>query len=139
VRQVLIDLNVILDVVLDRQPHAEIAARLWAALESGRAKGYLPAHGFTTVYDLVERAQGAAFARRAIGVLLAAFGVAPVTEAVLRRAVALAWPDLEDAVCAAAAEAAGCDVIASRDPSGFPNSPVRVSDPATILAWLASE
>lgn len=138
-KQVLVDLNLILDVVLDRQPHAEIAARLWAALETGHGKGYLPAHGVTTVYYLVEKARGAAFARRAIGALLAAFGVAPVNEAVLRRAVALAWPDLEDAVCAAAAEAAGCDVIASRDPSGFPDPPVRVSDPTTVLAWLVSE
>jgi alkanesulfonate monooxygenase SsuD/methylene tetrahydromethanopterin reductase-like flavin-dependent oxidoreductase (luciferase family) len=47
--------------------------------------------------------------------------------------------DLEAAVCAAAAEAVGCDVIATRDPSGFPDSPVRVSDPATVLAWLVAE
>jgi len=57
----------------------------------------------------------------------------------LRRAIALGWPDLEDGVCAAAAAAVGCDVIATRDPSGFPDSPVRVSDPATVLAWLVAE
>ena len=68
-----------------------------------------------------------------------AFGVAPVNEAVLRRAIALGWLDLEDGVCAAAAEAAGCDIIATRDPAGFPDSPVRVSDPATVLAWPVAE
>ena len=83
--------------------------------------------------------QGGAFARQAIGALLTAFGVAPVNEAILRRAIALGWLDLEDGVCAAAPEAAGCDVIATRDPSGFPDSPVRVSDPATVLARLVAE
>jgi predicted nucleic acid-binding protein len=136
VKQVLLDLNVVLDVILDRQPHAEAAARLWAVLETGPGKGYISAHGMTTVYCVIEKAKGAAFARQAISALLSAFGVAPVNEAILRRAVALGWPDLEDGVCAAAAEALGCDVIASRDPSGFPDSPVRVSDPATVLAWL---
>jgi alkanesulfonate monooxygenase SsuD/methylene tetrahydromethanopterin reductase-like flavin-dependent oxidoreductase (luciferase family) len=46
---------------------------------------------------------------------------------------------LEGGVCAAAAEAVGCDIIATRDPSGFPDSPVRVSDPTTVLAWLVAE
>jgi len=139
VKQVLLDLDVVLDVILERQPHAEAAARLWAALEIGRGKGYIPAHGMTTVYYVIEKTKGAAFARQAIGALLTAFGVAPVNEAVLRRAIALGWLDLEDGVCAAAAEAVGCDIIATRDPSGFPDSPVRVSDPTTVLAWLVAE
>jgi predicted nucleic acid-binding protein len=139
VRQVLLDLHIVLDVILGRQPHAEPAARLWAALETGGGQGYIPAHGMTTVYYVIHKARGAAFARQAIGALVTAFGVAPVNEAVLRRAIALGWLDLEDAVCAAAAEAVGCDVIATRDPSGFPDSPVRVSDPATVLAWLVAE
>jgi hypothetical protein len=66
----------------------------------------------------------------------------PTGEALCRQAgdvIALGWLDLEDGVCAAVAEAVGCDVVATRDPSGFPDSPVRVSDPATVLAWLVAE
>lgn len=137
-KRVLLDLNVLLDVILDRQPHAVEAGRLWAALEAGGGKGYVPAHGMTTLYYLIEKARGARFARQAVDALLTVFGVARVDDAVLRRAVALGWPDFEDAVCAAAAEAARCDLIASRDPEGFPDSPVRVSEPATALAWLAT-
>lgn len=59
--------------------------------------------------------------------------------AVIRTALSLCWPDFEDAVCAAAAQACGCDAIVSRDPAGFPDSPVPVLDPETALAWLASE
>jgi predicted nucleic acid-binding protein len=129
VKQVLLDLNVVLDVILDRQPYAEAGARLWAALENGPGKGYIPAHGMTTIYYVIEKAKGAAFARLAVGALLTAFGVAPVNEPVLRQAIALGWLDFEDGVCAAAAEAVGCDVIATRDPSAFPTRPCASATP----------
>jgi hypothetical protein len=38
VKQLHLDLNVVLDVILERQPHAEGAARLWAALETRQTK-----------------------------------------------------------------------------------------------------
>jgi hypothetical protein len=53
-----------------------------------------------------------------------------------RRALALGWPDFEDAVCAAAAEAAGCQAIVTRDLDGFPASPLPVVDPAGALSWI---
>lgn len=84
-------------------------------------------------------ARSRAFAIQATDGLLRVFSVAPVDHDVLRRALALDWPDFEDAVCAASAEACECEGIVSRDPRGFPRSPVQVIDPATALAWLAGE
>jgi hypothetical protein len=55
------------------------------------------------------------------------------------RALGLAWPDFEDAVCAAAAEASGCDAFVTRDPDGYPNAPLPVIDPAAALGWLTQE
>ena len=137
-KRLLVDLNVLLDVILDR-PGALIAAQVWAALERKHGEGYIPAHGLTTVFYIVSRAQGRAFARRALEGLLQVFSVAPVDHDVLRRALAVDWPDFEDAVCAAAAEACECDAIVTRDPAGFPESPVEVIDPATALAWLSDD
>jgi predicted nucleic acid-binding protein len=135
VKRLLLDLNILLDVVLDRAEAAG-AARLWAALERGKGRGFVPAHGVTTIFYLVSRAQGAAFARRATDGILRTFAVAPVDEKVLRRALSLGWPDFEDAVCASAAEICGCDAIVTRDPKGFVDSPVRIIDSPTALAWL---
>ena len=93
-----------LDVILDRQPDADAAAALWSAIEAGQGRGLIPAHGITTIFYLIEKARGAAFARRGVERLVSVFGVAPVNEGVVRRALALAWRDFEDAVCAAAAQ-----------------------------------
>jgi predicted nucleic acid-binding protein len=138
VRRVLLDLNVVLDVLLDRAPHAAEAARVWAAVEEGRVEGFLPAHGFTTIFYLAARHRDAGYARRILDGLVAVFDVAPVDAAVIRRALGLALPDFEDAVCAAAAEATGCDLVITRDPQGFARSPVRVVDPATALAIISA-
>lgn len=138
-KPLLLDLNVILDVILDRRPGADAAAALWAALESGHGRGLIPAHGVTTIFYLLEKARGAAFARDGVERLIGVFGVAPVNDTVVRRALVFGWPDFADAVCAAAAEASGCEVIVTRDPDGYPNPPLPVIDPAAALSWLATE
>jgi predicted nucleic acid-binding protein len=136
VKPLLLDLNVILDVILERAPGVEAASALWAASENGRGRGLIPAHGLTTIFYLLEKARDAAFARSAVDRLVSVFGVAPIDQAVVRRALVLGWPDFEDAVCAAAAEAAECEAIVTRDPDEFPDSPVAVIDPAGALSWI---
>lgn len=135
-KSLLLDLNVILDVILDRRPGAETAAALWAAIEDGQGRGLIPAHGITTIFSLIAKARGGAFARKGVERLISVFGVAPVNEDVVRRALAFAWPDFEDAVCAAAAEASGCEAIVTPDPTGYPDVPLPVVDPAAALIWL---
>ena len=132
----LLDLNVILDVILDRSPGVDAASALWAAIEKGQGRALVPAHGLTTIFYLLERARDAAFARNGVERLVSVFGVAAVDDTVIRRALVLGWPDFEDAVCAAAAEASTCEAIVTRDPDGYPNCPLPVIDPAAALAWL---
>jgi predicted nucleic acid-binding protein len=135
--RVLIDVNVCMDVLLERAPFAEAAARLWEAVERGQVEGLLPAHGATTIHYLVARKKGGPTARRLVSDLLRVFGVAPVDKAVLDRALALSWKDFEDAVCAAAAEAAGCDFLVTRDVKGFAASAVPAVDAVTVVALLS--
>jgi hypothetical protein len=99
----------------------------------------VPAHGVTTIFYLLQKARGAAFARDGVERLIRVFNVAPVDDGVVRRALAFAWSDFEDAVCAAAADASGCDALVTRDPDGYPNAPLPVIDPATALSWLTQE
>ncbi|MGI8782365.1 MAG: PIN domain-containing protein [Acidobacteriota bacterium] len=128
-KPLLLDLNVILGVILDRRPGADAAAALWAAIEEGHGRGLIPAHGLTTVFYQLEKARGATFARDGVERLISVFGVAPVNEAVVRRALLFAWSDFEDAVGAAAAEASGCEAMVTRDPAGYPKAPLPVIDP----------
>ena len=126
----------VFDALMERSPHANAAASLWLAVETKRVEALVPAHGVTTLFYLAARGKGTVFARRALGAVLSAFGVATVDQSVIQRAVALDWRDFEDAVCAAAAEAAGCDVIVTRDPRGFPGCALTVLSAETAVALL---
>lgn len=138
-RRFLVDPNVVLDVLLDRKPHVTASAALWRAIEGARIEALVPAHGFTTIFYLVAKERGPSEARRVVADLLAVFGVATVDERVLRRAMSLELADFEDSVAAAAAEAAACEAIVTRDPRGFASSPVEAVEPLLALAVLDSE
>lgn len=133
--RILFDTNVVLDVLLDRQPHVSPATALWAVVEQGRAAGVVAAHALTTIHYLVSKDRGARVASRVVSTILRTFHVARVDGAVLQEALDLGWKDYEDAVTAAAASAAKCDLLATRDPRGFAASPpLPVLDPASALA-----
>ncbi len=135
--KLMLDINVVLDILLDRHPHVAASAMVWTAIETHRIQGVLQAHGVTTIYYLVRQQRGAAAARRTIASILKVLDVAAVSFDVIQAGLVLAWPDFEDAVTAAAAEAAGCDAIVTRDPKGFPDSPVRILTPETAAALVA--
>jgi predicted nucleic acid-binding protein len=135
-RRLLIDVNIVLDVLLDRRTFADASSAVWAAVEQGEAEGLLSAHAVTTLHYLNARAVGTRAARETTEALLSVFNVAGVDEAVLASALALGWPDFEDAVTAAAARRAKCDAIVTRNPRDFARSPIRVLAPSEAVAWL---
>jgi predicted nucleic acid-binding protein len=134
--KLLVDTNVVLDVLLDRSPHTESSAAVWAGVETGAAEGVLAAHAVTTIHYLISREMGPAAARRIMASILRVFGIAAVDQRVIQHALHMQWNDFEDSVTAAAAEAAGCDVIVTRDPRGFRRAAVHVVAPEAAVALL---
>ncbi len=136
-KKALVDINVVLDVLLDRRPHVAASAALWAAIETGKVEGFLAAHAVTTIHYLLGRELGLRKARTTLATLLRVFRVAAVDQGTIQEALGLSFTDFEDAVTAAAARAAGCDVLVTRDPRGFRASPVRPLPPEAALPLLA--
>jgi predicted nucleic acid-binding protein len=135
-KRILFDTNVILDVLLDRQPHVAASAAVWAAAETSALEGMLAAHALTTIHYLVRKEAGNGKAGRIISAILNVFGVAAINGATVQEALQLPFSDFEDAVTAAAARSAGCECIVTRDPKGFGGSPVRALTPEAVTALL---
>ena len=133
----LLDLNVVLDVLFDRRPHVTASAAVWAAVEKGTAQGFLAGHSVTTLHYLTRKELGGAEATRMVSAVLRVFHVAAVDESVVHGALSLPFADFEDAVTAAAARAAGCHALVTRDPKGFRHSPVRVLTTEGAAHWLS--
>ena len=134
-KAVLFDRNILLDVILNRSAHVKASAAALDLVGRGRVEGYVAGHAVTTIACIVQREKGAAEARKALGHLLSRLRVAPVTDASVRMALTMQLGDLEDAVCAASAQEAGCAVIVTRNPQHF-----RKAEPPAMLpeAFLVS-
>ena len=135
-KRLLFDVNVVLDVLLDRKPFADSSSAVWAAVEQGDAEGLLSAHAVTTLHFLNAKSVGIRMAAETTESLLSVFGVAPVDEAVLQSAASLKWQDFEDAVTAAAARRAKCDAVVTRNPRDFKGAALRILTPTEAVAWI---
>ena len=123
------DTNVVLDVLLDREPVAIVGARLFSHVERGLLPGYLCATTVTTIHYLAEKTLGAEQARHKIRNLMRLFEVAPVNRAILEAALVSRLADFEDAVLHEAALHVGAQGIVTRDPAGFKGARLPIYTP----------
>jgi predicted nucleic acid-binding protein len=135
-KRILFDTNVLLDVVLGREPHVEASESVWGLVEGQVVEGYLAAHAVTTFYYMLRKQRDSVQARFAVQSLVRVFKVALVDAQVIEEAMRAAGSDFEDCVTAAAARRAGCELIVTRDPRGFRSSPVKPVTPEAALAIL---
>lgn len=132
--RVLLDVNVVLDVLLDRDPYAGASAAVLGLAESGGLQAFLAATSVTTIHYLIRRATAPRTARRHLTALLAICDVAPVDGAVVRAALGLGFADYEDAVLHEAARLARCRGIVTRDRGGFRKGSLPAWTPEELLA-----
>lgn len=134
--RVLFDTNVILDLMLNRAPFAEVSERLVASAESGTLTGYLGATTLTTIHYLASKALGSQRSLGEVRKLMAIFEVAPVDRPVLEAAIELAFSDFEDAVLYEAARRVGAEAIVTRNGSDFSTSEIPVYSPEKLAQAL---
>ncbi len=135
--RLLFDTNVLLDVLLKRQPHAVVAAQLLSKADVGALDGVVCADALTTVDYVAAKVIGPRASRRMLDELLRICSVAPVDRAVLERALRLDLPDFENALVHEAARAAGAEAIVTRDTEGFSRGSIPALHPLELLSTLA--
>lgn len=134
--RLLLDINVLLDVVLERDPWARPGAELLAAIEMNQAQGFVAAHTLPTVYYVVAKSQDRDTATRAMHDLLRLLDVVPVEKQDFYRALSLPLNDFEDAVQAAAALRIDAEYLVTRNEPDFKGASIATATPSTILSLL---
>ena len=132
----LFDTNVVLDVVLQREPFATTAGALFDAVDAGRLDGVLTPTTLTTTAYFVEKSRSTQVARQTIRGLVGRFEVATVGRAVVDDALALGFSDFEDGVLHEAARHAQAHNIVTRNPDDFARASLPVHEPDELLALL---
>ena len=134
--RILFDTNVVLDVMLDREPHADTSAEILSRVESGDLTGCVCATTVTTIHYLAARAVGSERALAEVRKLLSLFEIASVNRAVLETALDLGFTDYEDAVLHEAARAVDAQGIVTRNPRHFKNASLPVYMPEELSRAL---
>lgn len=134
--KLLLDINVLLDILLVREPWADAAAKLLTEIEQGATEGFVAGHTLTTVHFVVSRAQDPQTAATAITDLLRLLEVVPIEKSDFNQALVLPVQDFEDAVQAAAGLKVGVDYIVTRDEKGFRGLSVPSVTPGAALSLL---
>jgi predicted nucleic acid-binding protein len=134
--RVLFDTNIVLDVLLNREPFVTEAKALWEANDDGRLTGYISASSLTDIFYVARRIAGVEAAGTAVRVCLDAFEICEIDRPVLEYAYSLAGTDFEDDLQIACAHFADIGAIVTRDKTGFSGSPVLAATPGEVLSKL---
>lgn len=135
--RILFDTNVVLDVLLARDPWVAEARVLWAAVEDSQLDGYLAATTITDVFYLARKGPaGPAKGLSAVKDCLDTFDLCVVDRSILAAALSMTSTDFEDNVLIACAQTSGLDGIVSRDKDGFAAAGIPVFTPAELIASL---
>jgi predicted nucleic-acid-binding protein len=133
-RRVLFDSDVLLDVLAQRQPFVVASAQALNMATQPQVQGYIAGHAVTNIFYILRRQVGSETARELLSRLLQHLQIADVTDEVIRAALQSAMTDFEDAVTSEAANAAGVEVIVTRNTPDFAASAIPAVSPAEFLA-----
>jgi predicted nucleic acid-binding protein len=134
--RVLFDVNVILDVLQERQPFFDDSFRLLSYAETGRIEGWVSAHTITTLYYLIAKDKSEAQAKVLLTQLLQYLHVANIDQMTIETALNLPYRDFEDAVQAIAATQQKLDYLVTRNPKDYQPEIIPTLQPAELIAIL---
>ncbi|MFZ5484078.1 MAG: PIN domain-containing protein [Pseudomonadota bacterium] len=132
--RIAIDLNVLLDVLLDREPHVEHSSRVLALLEQGLAEGYFCAASVDTLDYILTKAYALPERRKHLSTVRRLLAIATVDATVIDAALNLGWDDLEDAIVHESARLAGATAIVTRNPDDFAGASIAIHTPTEFCA-----
>ncbi len=136
----LIDTNIVLDYLLQREPFFRDADQMFQSINTGRVTGYVTATTLTDIFYISRKhTRSIEQARQAVLETLTAMAICPVDRTVLESAFNSGLADFEDAVQIFSAVAQGLDVILTRDAQGFLSSPIPVFSVQELLRQLGKQ
>jgi predicted nucleic acid-binding protein len=134
--KVLIDTNIVLDLILEREPFIEAAIALFEQIEQGKLESYIAATTITNIFYIIRKMKGREVALAAIHRLLTGLQFCTVDRQTVETAFSLDLTDFEDSIQLACATIAQLDAIITRDHQDFMNSNIPVYSSTEIINQL---
>jgi len=88
---ILVDTNVVLDILLNRQPWYENSALIFGLSQQNKIKSYVSASSITDIFYITQKEHGKIAAKEALKRILQVFYPATVTDRNIYQALKLEW------------------------------------------------
>ena len=129
----LIDANIVLDVLQNRENFVKESAMIWKLCETEQAKGYISTLSFANIMYILRKELTSDKIEEVYHKLCLIFEFADFSSSILSKAVEMNWKDFEDAVQSATAEQIHANYIITRNVRDFTRSKVVAFTPTEIL------
>jgi len=138
--KVLIDTNIILDVLLKREPYYKYSQLVLLAAEEQYIYGYISASTITDIFYVTNKAlksktETYALLKNLINTII----IAAVDSDIISGALESVWDDFEDCVQYFVGESIDVDYIVTRNSKDFLNGNIKTMPPEALLNLIAPE
>lgn len=132
--KIMCDTNVIIDVLLEREPFVEDSCKILKLCEEHKIDGFVSAASVTDIFYLVRKyTHSTELAYKAVGKLLEIVKVCSVTNNDVLIAFQKKAKDFEDCLVATCAKSIHCDCIITRNKRDFEGLGISVLTPAEFF------
>jgi predicted nucleic acid-binding protein len=131
--KILIDTNIVLDLLLERDPFVETAIALFQQIELGNLEGAIAATTITNIFYIIRKTEGRDVTLAAIHRLLIGLQFCNVDRQTVETALSLGLKDFEDSIQLACATLNQLDGIVTRDHQDFMGSNLPIYSPDELL------
>lgn len=138
--RLLIDTNVLMDVLVGREPFLRHSRHVVAVCKERKAQGFLAAHTMTNLFYILRKYYTADECREILLDLLDIFSVMALDGEKIKTALQnTKFKDFEDCLQMECGQEAGADYIVTRNMEDFANSEIPCLKPEELCAMFPSE
>jgi predicted nucleic acid-binding protein len=134
--RVLLDTNIIIDFLTDRQPFAIHAADIFRHARKKSIELFASSHSFATTHYILKKLLPEKEVRSTLTTLNQHLKILPVTEKEIQHALSSNHHDFEDSIQIFTSINGSIDIIITRNIKDFKKSPVKVNTPDQLLQTL---
>jgi predicted nucleic acid-binding protein len=115
-KKVLVDTNILIDLLADRQPFSKFAIEIFSLAQNNKVKLFTSSHSYATAHYLLKKYMSEADLRKALISLLDFIELVPIDTAIIKKSLLSKHKDFEDAIQIFAASAVDrVDFIVTRN------------------------
>ena len=134
VNKILIDTNVLLDYLLEREPFFEDAKGIMVSCAEGKVKGCIAAHSIPNIFFILRKDYNTKERREILSTLCSIFDVEGIDKAKLLFGLANEdFTDFEDYLQMECAKSYGADYIVTRNVADYSVSEIKAIEPKDYL------